>query len=365
MGGEEGSTTECPRTYEDVSLERKFYVAQSEAFTVMLDHAVTASKICSGSRKSRKGGLSGGSFPVGGDDVSSYACSSESSKYGGRMYSVSDRLCRGEATRGGAFRHYRGGSPIDADGGGGAPCYISPNRTDADQDFFSLDVILAAAGLNSMDDCKDGPSATPCATHRDTGATVLLSIYWTDFAPFDGLVGPHYYYSPQIISGSSFKEYVPYYSKYRDRRTLLNAHGIKLSVLMGGEFRTFDPVHFLITLTTALGLMAVAGAVVDNLMLYVLPERGRYQRAKYETAEEFAGGIAESEERLGGRAGMSAAAAGPNRPVRGAVRGESGWFNVGGTAISPDGGSTSAIPMEAIGGSLEPLLRESCSSDDG
>ena len=41
------------------------------------------------------------------------------------------------------------------------------------------------------------------------------------------------------------------------------------------------------TVTTALGLLAVANTIVDNLMLYVLPEKDLYTRAKYETAELF------------------------------------------------------------------------------
>jgi hypothetical protein len=41
----------CPRTYQnnqhdDGSIPSPFYIAQSEAFTILLEHAVTASKIC-------------------------------------------------------------------------------------------------------------------------------------------------------------------------------------------------------------------------------------------------------------------------------------------------------------------------------
>jgi hypothetical protein len=46
-------------------------------------------------------------------------------------------------------------------------------------------------------------------------------------------------------------------------------------------------LSFLITVTTAVGLLAVATTIVDLLMLYVLPEKGRYQEAKYESTEKF------------------------------------------------------------------------------
>ena len=57
---------------------------------------------------------------------------------------------------------------------------------------------------------------------------------------------------------------------------------------MGGEFNQFNIVTFMVTLTTAVGLLAVATSIVDWCMLYILPDKKRYQQAKYEQhAEEF------------------------------------------------------------------------------
>jgi hypothetical protein len=113
-----------------------------------------------------------------------------------------------------------------------------------------------------------------------------LNIYWSDFVPYHGVVAPHYYYSPQLVARSSFKQYLSFYdNNYREKRTLLNAHGIRLAVLLGGEFNQFNVVTFLVTLTTALGLLAVATTIVDSLMLYVLPEKERYLQAKYENTD--------------------------------------------------------------------------------
>lgn len=268
----------CPRTYGDMSEEYKFYTAQSEKFTILLDHAVTSSKICADQSKH-----------VG--DVEHYACSAESSRFSGRLHSTNAELCAEQHAKGNAFTTYRGNLETSA-----PPCFIEPNHTDANQDFFSLDMILQAAGVD-LDDCNtgiDGANAADddsgtCQTYRDTGATLLLNIFWNDFTNYRGLVEPSYYYSPQLIAGSSFKQYVPFYSSYRSQRTLLNAHGIKIAVLLGGEFHMFDAVSFLITLTTAVGLLAVATTIVDLLMLYVLPEKERYEEAKYERTEEFEG----------------------------------------------------------------------------
>ncbi|KAI2503787.1 ATP P2X receptor [Fragilaria crotonensis] len=249
----------CPRTYNATSAERKFYTAQSEAFTILFDHSVTASKICTARNN--------------------YACSSESSKYSGRLLSKNDFLCAQEFARGKSFSDFRGGKP-KAD----APCYVSPNTTSDHQDFFSLHVLLQAVGV-TLDDCSTTgsvPANATCQTYRDTGATLVLNIYWADFHAFRGMVEPFYYYSPQFLAGSSFKQSIPFYHSYRSSRTLLKAHGIRVAVLLGGEYHQFDTVSFLVTLTTALGLLAVATTVVDALMLYILPEKKRYLQAKYE-----------------------------------------------------------------------------------
>jgi hypothetical protein len=286
----------CPNTYQNTSDEHKFYTAQSEAFTLLFDHAVTASKFCSSTH------ISSSPNTINYD----YACSSESSSYHGRLFSRNDALCRQEHAKGTAFESYRGSRPTST-----APCYIQPNQTVShQQDFFPLDVLLRAAGVN-LDDCQSqnknninisnnqsnktlGTTTTTttatskCQTYRDSGGTLLLNIYWNDFDGGNfrgsGLVEPYYYYAPQFIVGSSYKQSIPfYYSRYRKDRTVLNAHGIKVAVLLSGEFHQSNILVLLITLTTGLGLLALATAVVDSFMLYVLPEKERYQQAKFET----------------------------------------------------------------------------------
>jgi ATP P2X receptor len=261
----------CPKTYKNLQPERKFYTAQAEAFTVLIDHAVTASKICT-----RHGG---------GVSSNNYACSAESPVYPGRLYSTNPHLCQQESIQHNAFSSVRGTQPTTT-----APCYINPNRTTtAHQDFFSLQVLLHAAGI-SLDDCNQLSNNTndgTCQTYRDSGATLLLNIYWNDFVPYHGLVEPHYYYAPQIVARSAYKQTTAYYSQYRDSRTLLNAHGIRIAVLLGGEFNQFNIVTFLVTVTTAFGLLALATTIVDSLMLYILPEKERYRQVVFENTEQF------------------------------------------------------------------------------
>mmetsp|Transcript_21604 Transcript_21604/g.24583 ORF Transcript_21604/g.24583 Transcript_21604/m.24583 type:complete len:455 (+) Transcript_21604:183-1547(+) len=255
----------CPRTYTDklISMEmednNKFYVAQSEEFTIMMDHAVSSKEF-----------------------------TARAADYTGRLMSSSDDLCHREFAKGNSFASCQGEKLLDS-----APCYIKPQQTGTKQDFFTLDDLLAAASVH-IDDCSDGhghgtsnhtSSISSCQTYRDSGATVFLNIYWTDFHKYKGKVEPHYYYSPQVITGSSFKQTIPFYNQYRESRTLMNAHAIKVAVLIGGEFHQFNSVNFLMTLTTALGLLAIATTIVDNFMLFG-PKRQHYQQIKYERAGE-------------------------------------------------------------------------------
>jgi hypothetical protein len=258
----------CPRTYENDGSIRKFYIAQSEAFTILIDHAVTASAMCQQQQHQSRG------------RKSNYACSAESAKFSGRLFTDQPELCK--KFHRSIYTNAWGNKTAKPNA---TTCYIEPNKTSTGQDFFSLDVLLQAAAV-SLDDC-DSQQENPCqTTYRDSGATLLLNIYWSDFSKYHGKVEPYYYYRANLVGGT-YKQEIPFYETYRQRRTLLNAHGIKIAVLLGGDFHAFEPMAFLLTLTTALGLLAVVTTVLDSLMLYILPNRERYQQAKFELSEDI------------------------------------------------------------------------------
>ena len=294
----------CPTTYQDMddsnedddsTYGNKFYVAQSEAFTILFDHAVTATKFCTNHPNTNQ--------------KPSYACSSESSsvQYGRIYVANNQRLCSEYAKQGLAYTHSRGNTTLSlsTDNESSAvwsysSCYIPPNRTSGGtkkHDYISLDVLLqaATAGGMTLDDCNvllDGKNDTDnsnetkkCQTYRDTGGTLLINIYWNDVDSYHGIVEePYYYYKPQFIVGSTYKQFVQfYYTSYRYERTIVNAHGIKISVLLNGEFHSFNFKTLLVTITTSIGLLAVATFVLDSIMLYLLPEKNIYQQLKYDT----------------------------------------------------------------------------------
>jgi hypothetical protein len=269
-----GEEMTCPRTYQSSdSLDDTFYIAESEAFTVLFEHAATASQICEAKEKKIRSLTS-----------SHYTCSAQALNFpdSGRLLSQNEILCQRE------FRKNRSYTlPHGSETQKHAPCYIAANRTYNEHDVFSLDAILEAAGV-TLDECavdgdrnseKDGDS---CVTYRESGAMILVTIVWNDFLPYHGLVEPFYFYKPRII-GKSFKGSQAFYSEYRTSRTLMDAHGVKVAVVIAGNFHYFTWLNFLITITTALGMLAVATAVVDVCMLYILPEKEQYQQVKYES----------------------------------------------------------------------------------
>lgn len=257
----------CPNTYQDDETT-SFFVAQSEAFTILLEHAVTASRFCNEQHKS------------------SHYCSTQAKDSIGRLL-VPDNplLCQEQAQLNNSYTSLLGEEPTTW-----SPCYIGANKTIHNQDFFSLDTLVQAAGISSLDDCTDdGTSEQECRTFRDSGATLLVTVVWSDFDEDSHSLTPHYTYSSRLI-GSKFQQSTAYYTSYRSHRILLNAHGIKLVVVLQGDFHEFDWMHLLITATTAVGLLALATTIVDNTMLYVLPERERYNSLKYEQENDVVDG---------------------------------------------------------------------------
>jgi len=298
-----GEENTCPQTYEAIddgggSDHQPFYIAQSEAFTLLFEHTATASHICETKFQRHQ------TYQSTDDSFKSlllhphYSCSAQAADYpaSGRLLSLHHGLCQ-EAHANGKRAYAQ---PLGNERVSHAPCYITPNRTSNHHDFFSLDVLIKSTGISSLDDCleekenstitddlyselQSAPLNDPvtCTTLRESGATILLTVLWDDFLPYRGIVEPYYHYKARII-GTSYKETQAFYSSYRDSRVVFNAHGIKVAVVVGGNFHQFTWLNFIITITTALGLLAVATAVVDTFMLYILPEKLKYQECKYE-----------------------------------------------------------------------------------
>ena len=73
-----------------------------------------------------------------------------------------------------------------------APCYIEPNKTSANLDYFELETLLQAAG-SSLD--MDG--------NRLEGATMVMQVDYSNTLSWKGLSNKiQYTYTPTMLSGS-------------------------------------------------------------------------------------------------------------------------------------------------------------------
>lgn len=253
----------CPFIYnltEGQKSKKTWYVADAERFTVLVDHSVM-----SDSAKSEILGYS------------SLQAGSASMK--GRLFvEKNNALCK-------EFRHsattdYRG----ELGKTNKAPCYIAPNVTSKNLDYFTIDVLMRAADKNLDAVNYDGQ------TYRETGVTMLLQIVYSNFrGNFKGKGSIQYYYKPRLVTRSSYNYYSPEYSDYRSLRTLNNIHGVFIEAIQGGSLYTWSFNNLLIQLTTSLTLFAVATVVTDFVALYIMPEHGVYEKYIYEeTKEHFA-----------------------------------------------------------------------------
>jgi len=242
------SGTTCPKVYVTApnATETTYYAADVERFTVLFDTAVLATTL----------------------DIFG-----ESSEMEGWLYvEKNDALCTQyvNATK----------SQGKTDYTNAAPCYIEPNKTSANLDYFELETLLQAAG-SSLD--MDG--------NRLEGATMVMQVDYSNTLSWKGLSNKiQYTYTPTMLSGSSFKVYDSVYQgypNYRQNRTLLNKHGIKIDLVQAGDLGAFSFAELLVSLTTSLTLLAMATVITDYIALYVLPDKELYDGAKYEWTEDF------------------------------------------------------------------------------
>jgi len=233
--------------------EHTYFSADVEKFTVLFDTSVFATTI----------GLSG-----------------ESSEMNGSLFvETNNQLCAAEdSATVTALADYKYTNA--------APCYIQPNATSAHLDYFSLDYLMRAAD-SSLDD-----NSTSAKTFRYAGTTLVVEVEYNNVADWSGVTtNITYVYKPKLLHSSSYKLYDSVwqgsFGAYRENRTLLNKHGIKIDLVQSGDLAMFSFSNLLVSLTTSLTLLAVASVMTDYIALYILPDRERYNDAKFELTEDF------------------------------------------------------------------------------
>lgn len=234
-------------------IKRSYFVADIERSTLLIDHAAVAPEL---------------------------GITAKSVDYFGPLKTESETLCT---------THPRRTSVIPASAAEpltpstGAPCYIMPNQTSLTQglDVFELTTLLQAANVSL--DAQTHVSDEACSTRRE-GTVIVINIRYFNHRPIWGIWDtPRYQYDVFRIP-RTVKETVSQLSKYPDERVVRDAHGIQLFVIQSGSLGAFSAIQLLLTVTTALTMLAVSNFVVDCVALYILPEKEHFQKLKYPTA---------------------------------------------------------------------------------
>ena len=89
-----------------------------------------------------------------------------------------------------------------------------------------------------------------------------------------------YIYTPRQLSDLEYKVEQAVPSSNGAERMIYNRHGIRFIFVQSGLLGEFDLQVLLVTLVTALGLMAVATTITDLLMTNVLNRRSTYKGYK-------------------------------------------------------------------------------------
>jgi hypothetical protein len=167
----------------------------------------------------------------------------------------------------------------------GGPAVVSMKSGDV----LTLKTLLAMAGESLRDgwvDEDDGPQ-----TVRSRGTAVVMHIdydnadRWTLFRPRDP---PWYTISVTTRPISEFKHsYISHEDDFS--RDLTWAYGVYVVIKQTGHIRTFNMVNALMTLTSAMALLAISNLLTDMLALYVMPRKAQYKELMFIESDDMGG----------------------------------------------------------------------------
>ena len=238
------------------------FIADVEAYTVLLDHSVVAPNL-----------------DIGGS----------SREWAGYLRTDSETLCANHPNRTSMAAIYADVENVPQgalSGVSGPPCLIKPNDTypSTGLDVFDVGVLLEADSVH-LDEISDTSSHH---TTRYTGSTLVVSINYRNYAPWKGVLfnskGNYevpYTYTVKRIDKSTAKQMKQISTKFPDKRVVRNEHGVKFYVIQTGSIGRFDAFSLLLSITTSLTLLALANLLVDSIAVYVMPEREYFSSIKY------------------------------------------------------------------------------------
>mmetsp|Transcript_54575 Transcript_54575/g.159331 ORF Transcript_54575/g.159331 Transcript_54575/m.159331 type:complete len:503 (+) Transcript_54575:83-1591(+) len=151
-----------------------------------------------------------------------------------------------------------------------------------DGDVFSLAKLLQLAGVS-----LDGTTNLDDEPLRMAGMMLDIDVIYNNLHAFSSTFGNtqvEYWYKVAMRPLHQVKEEVVELTD-ANRRTIQNRHGIDIVVKVQGTFGFFSIMNFMLMLTTASAMLAVATVLTDKLAIYAMKDRGFYAGKKYEFAD--------------------------------------------------------------------------------
>ena len=161
-------------------------------------------------------------------------------------------------------------------------------------DIFSIQSLLDAVGIASLDEVGGGIAGLDDGTLRYGGFVVLLSITYSNYFLPDTFGLRHalafgtssfddnsvsYVYRVSAVPRAEYKaETVEQADLFALNRTVHNIHGIRVIVSQTGRIGAFDVQTLFINIFVGLGLLAFANAAVDCVALRLCPLRRVYRQ---------------------------------------------------------------------------------------
>lgn len=164
-----------------------------------------------------------------------------------------------------------------------------------DGDVMSLSTILKMANT-SLEEIIEKDSEGNARDVRLRGTSVVVSIRYDNKKPwrvFTQKDPPEYVITASSRPVNSFKH--TYVTEERPgptgnmERHITTAYGVYIIIKQTGTIRSFTLVHFLMTMTSAMALLAASNLATDMLALYALPKKDVYKGLKYKESEDLGG----------------------------------------------------------------------------
>mmetsp|Transcript_21495 Transcript_21495/g.50031 ORF Transcript_21495/g.50031 Transcript_21495/m.50031 type:complete len:521 (+) Transcript_21495:56-1618(+) len=158
-------------------------------------------------------------------------------------------------------------------------------------DVFTLESLLQLANVNLDDNGEEMGD-----TLRASGLVLVIHIEYSN-CPAGAFLGfmvtpwrtppPFYKYRMSTRKAQEYKQIRTFDDPASRTRSIRIYNGVRVVIEQTGIIALWDTAHFLVTMTTALGLMAVANTLTDLMMTYLLPRSVEYTKRKYVTSKDF------------------------------------------------------------------------------